>query len=252
MIGLGFKPFHAAALNLIANTSPVAWGAIGTPVHTLAAVSGLPESDLSAMIGRILPITGIIVPFWLVRAMVGWAETLEVLPAILVVGVSFSLTQYFWSNHVDSNLVDIAGGVVSLIATIAFLKFWQPKRVWRFDDERVAAPVGQPRGNPASAGKHTGGEILKAWLPFAILSLFVFLWGLPAVKSAINRATTPVWSRTSAHSSWLQTSCCGRWPVNVTSAPIPSCPAWRSNPARSGPSPTMRAANGTPAACSAA
>src|SRR5947208_256255 len=115
MIGLGFKPFHAAALNLLANTSPVAWGAIGTPVHTLAAVSGLPESDLSAMIGRILPITGIIVPFWLVRAMVSWSETFEVLPAILVVGVSFSTTQYLWSNHVDSNLVDIAGGVISLV-----------------------------------------------------------------------------------------------------------------------------------------
>src|SRR5881296_1920385 len=112
MIGLGFQPFHAAALNLIANTSPVAWGAIGTPVHTLAAVSGLPESDLSAMIGRILPITGLIVPFWLVRAMVGWSETIDVLPAILVVGTSFSLTQYLWSNHVDSNLVDIAPGDV--------------------------------------------------------------------------------------------------------------------------------------------
>ena len=121
MIGLGFKPFHAAALNLLANTSPVAWGAIGTPVHTLAAVSGLPESDLSAMIGRILPITGIIVPFWLVRAMVSWSETLEVLPAILVVGVSFSVTQYLWSNHVDSNLVDIAGGVISLVVdTVRF------------------------------------------------------------------------------------------------------------------------------------
>src|SRR5438128_8262475 len=131
MIGLGFKPFHAAALNLIANTSPVAWGAIGTPVHTLAAVSGLPESDLSAMIGRILPITGIIVPFWLVRAMVGWAETFEVLPAILVVGASFSLTQYFWSNHMDSNLVDIMGGVVSLLATVVFLRFLRPRRGWR-------------------------------------------------------------------------------------------------------------------------
>ncbi|HVH67066.1 MAG TPA: L-lactate permease [Gemmatimonadales bacterium] len=193
MIGLGFKPFHAAALNLIANTSPVAWGAIGTPVHTLAGVSGLPESDLSAMIGRILPITGIIVPFWLVRAMVGWGETLEVLPAILVVGASFSLTQYLWSNHVDSNLVDIAGGVVSLIATVAFLKFWQPRHVWRFADEQAAAPAGQTKGNP-TARRHSGGEILKAWLPFAILSLFVFLWGLPAIKGAINRVTTPVWN----------------------------------------------------------
>ena len=186
MIGLGFKPFHAAALNLIANTSPVAWGAIGTPVHTLAAVSGLPESDLSAMIGRILPITGIIVPFWLVRAMVGWTETFEVLPAILVVGTSFSLTQYLWSNHVDSNLVDIAGGVVSLVATVVFLRFWQPKRIWRFEDERVAAAAG--------VRKHTAGQIVRAWMPFAILSITVLVWGLPAIKGAINRATTPIWN----------------------------------------------------------
>src|SRR5215472_12329584 len=129
MIGLGFKPFHAAVLNLIANTAPVAWGAIGTPVHTLAAVSGLPESDLSAMIGRILPITAVIVPFWLVRTMVSWSETLEVLPAILVVGLSFGITQYFWSNHVDSNLVDIMGGVVSIVATVLFLRFWKPKKI---------------------------------------------------------------------------------------------------------------------------
>jgi lactate permease len=183
MIGLGFKPFHAAALNLIANTSPVAWGAIGTPVHTLAAVSGLPESDLSAMIGRILPITGIIVPFWLVRAMVGWSETIEVLPAILVVGTSFSLTQYFWSNHVDSNLVDIAGGVVSIVATVVFLRFWQPKRIWRFVDEHASA-----------VQKHTAGQIVKAWLPFGILSLTVLAWGLPVIKGALNRATTPVWN----------------------------------------------------------
>ena len=188
MIGLGFKPFHAAALNLIANTSPVAWGAIGTPVHTLAAVSGLPESDLSAMIGRILPITGLIVPFWLVRAMVGWAETFEVLPAILVVGASFSVTQYLWSNHVDSNLVDIAGGVISLVATVVFLRFWRPKRVWRFEGERAAAPAGA-----TPARKYTAGQILKAWMPFAILSLTVLVWGLPAVKGAINHATTPIW-----------------------------------------------------------
>ena len=186
MIGLGFRPFHAAALNLIANTSPVAWGAIGTPVHTLAAVSGLPESDLSAMIGRILPITGIIVPFWLVRAMVGWAETFEVLPAILVVGVSFSVTQYFWSNHVDSNLVDISGGIVSLLATMIFLRFWRPKRIWQFPEERANAG--------ASVRTHRAGEIARAWMPFAILSLMVLLWGLPAVKGAINRSTTVTWS----------------------------------------------------------
>src|ERR1700729_4628288 len=138
MIGLGFRPFHAAALNLIANTAPVAWGAIGTPIHALAAVSGLPESDLNAMIGRILPFTAAIVPFWLVRAMVGWAETFEVLPAILVVGISFAVTQFFWANHVDSNLVDIASAVVSIIVTIIFLRFWKPKKIWRFDYEKQA------------------------------------------------------------------------------------------------------------------
>src|SRR5580698_9530309 len=135
MIGLGFKPFHAAVLNLIANTAPVAWGAIGTPGHTLAAVTSLPESDLNAMIGRILPFTAVLVPFWLVRAMVGWSETLEVLPAVLVVGISFAGMQFFWSNYMDSNLVDIAAGITSMIAIIVFLRFWKPKRIWRFEDE---------------------------------------------------------------------------------------------------------------------
>src|SRR5260370_1201749 len=118
---LGFLPFPAAALNLIANTAPVAWGAIGTPFHTLAAVCALPESDLSAMIGRILPFTAVIVPFWLVRVMVGWQETLEVLPAILVVGFSFAGMQWFWANHMDSNLVDIAACVPPMAATLLFL-----------------------------------------------------------------------------------------------------------------------------------
>jgi lactate permease len=257
MIGLGFKPFQAAALNLIANTAPVAWGAIGTPVHTLALVSALPESDLNAMIGRILPFTALIVPFWLVRAMVGWAETFEVLPAILVVGGSFAATQYFWSNHVDSNLVDIASGAVSMVATIAFLRIWQPKHIWRFEDERVqdmqavaqeqevdrvtmlrptgtgdpaiayssasnraSAPHLLPpnaRPNVPSAPIHesdqmgaqwdiapqsrvqpphyTMRQVMRAWMPFAILSLFVLLWGLPSVKKVINTHTTPAFSK---------------------------------------------------------
>ncbi len=187
MIGLGFKPFQAAALNLIANTAPVAWGAIGTPVHTLAAVTALNESDLNAMIGRILPITAIIVPFWLVRAMVSWSETFEVLPAILVVGGSFAATQWFWANHMDSNLVDIAAGVVSLVATLLFLRFWQPKKIWRFADEHAVTAA-----EARDSVKHfSAGQIAKAWMPFAILSLFVLVWGLPVVKLAMNKATTP-------------------------------------------------------------
>ncbi len=206
MIGLGFKPFHAAALNLIANTAPVAWGAIGTPIHVLAAVTALPESDLNAMIGRILPFTAVIVPFWLVRTMVGWKETFEVLPAILVVGLSFSLTQFFWSNYVDSNLVDIMGGVVAMIAVVTFLRFWKPKRIWRFDyDEGPALPpptgeISDQVGGEWAAEKfdgyvttrtYTAAQVLRAWMPFAVLSLFVFLWGLPTIKLAMNRATTP-------------------------------------------------------------
>jgi lactate permease len=189
MIGLGFKPFQAAALNLIANTAPVAWGAIGTPVHALASVTGLPESDLSAMIGRILPITAVIVPFWLVRAMVSWSETFEVLPAILVVGGSFATTQWFWANYMDSNLVDIAAGVVSLIATMLFLRVWQPKRIWRFEDERQEDAAKVARNEVVKP--YSAGQTAKAWLPFAILSVLVLLWGLPAVKLAMNKATTP-------------------------------------------------------------
>ncbi len=189
MIGLGFKPFHAAALNLIANTAPVAWGAIGTPVHALTAVTGLPESDLSAMIGRILPLTAVIVPFWLVRAMVSWQETFEVLPAILVVGISFAGTQFFWANYMDSNLVDIAAGIVSLVATLVFLRFWQPKKVWRFADEREDDAAKLARKEVVK--HYTGGQVAKAWLPFAILSLFVLMWGLPTVKAAMGKATTP-------------------------------------------------------------
>ncbi len=189
MIGLGFKPFQAAALNLIANTAPVAWGAIGTPVHALTSVTGLPESDLSAMIGRILPITAVIVPFWLVRAMVSWSETLEVLPAILVVGGSFAATQWFWANHMDSNLVDIAAGVVSLVATMLFLRVWQPKRIWRFEDERQEDAAKVARNEVAK--RYTAGQTARAWLPFAILSVVVLVWGLPAIKLAMNKATTP-------------------------------------------------------------
>jgi len=207
MIGLGFKPFHAAALNLIANTAPVAFGAIGTPVHTLAAVAALPESDLSAAIGRILPFTAVIVAFWLVKTMVSWRETFEVLPAILVVGFSFALTQFFWSNYVDSNLVDIMGGVVSIVATVTFLSVWKPRRIWRFDYDDKPVPLPPPTAEfgdqigtewhakeydgYVQLHKYTTPQVLKAWMPFFILSLFVLVWGLPKVKLAMNQATTP-------------------------------------------------------------
>jgi len=198
MVGLGFSPFYAATLNLIANTAPVAWGAIGTPVHTLAAVSGLPESDLNAMIGRMLPIMCLIVPFWLVRAMVGWRETFEVLPAIAVVGISFGSMQFIWSNFVDSNLVDIVAALVSMLVTVTFLHFWKPKTIWRFPEEAAAAAASAGGGSISSSEKahaHTGGQVAKAWMPFVILSVLVFLWGYPPVKKALNQYTTPAFAR---------------------------------------------------------
>jgi len=207
MIGLGFRPFHAAALNLIANTAPVAWGAIGTPVHTLAAVTTLPESDLNAMIGRILPFTAAIVPFWLVKTMASWQETFEVLPAILVVGISFSVTQFVWSNYIDGNLVDIMGAAVSIALTVVFLRFWKPKKIWRFDYDESPAQLPPPVAEiddqfggewPTDkfdgyfrAHSYSAGQILKAWMPFAVLSLFVLIWGLPTIKLAINQVSTP-------------------------------------------------------------
>jgi lactate permease len=212
MIGLGFKPFQAAALNLIANTAPVAWGAIGTPVHALISVTNLSESDVSAMIGRILPLTALVLPLWLVRTMVSWRETLEVLPAILVVGISFAGTQFFWANRMDSNLVDIAAGAVSLVVTLLFLRVWQPKHIWRFADEREAvvasggsakqAVVRDTLGDEwqvkqaaaAAAVQYSPAQIARAWLPFAILSILVLLWGLPSIKLAMNKATTPAFS----------------------------------------------------------
>ncbi len=189
MVGLGFTPFYAATLNLIANTAPVAWGAIGTPVHTLAAVTQLPEADLNAMIGRILPIMCVIVPFWLVKAMVSWKETFEVLPAILVVGLSFGGMQFYWANHRDSNLVDIAAGLFSLLVTIVFLHFWKPKTVWRFPEEKAS-----DGGTLPVKHSYTGGQVVRAWMPFIILSVFVFLWGYPPVKKILNTYTTPAFA----------------------------------------------------------
>jgi len=187
LVGLGFRPFPAAVLCLIANTAPVAWGSIGTPIRVLAQVSGIPINDLSAMNGRILPFMSVLVPFWLVRTMVGWKQTFEVLPAILVSGLSFAITQFVWANYVDVGLVDIIAGVVSLLLTAAFLKIWKPPSLWRYPEEKEAAAV--------EARSYTRGQVCVAWLPFVILFAFVVGWGVMRSNSKIdidNRSLGPI------------------------------------------------------------
>ena len=186
LVGLGFRPLQAAVLCLIANTAPVAWGSIGIPIRTLATVTGLDVEALSATSGRILPILSLIVPFWLVRAMVGWRETFAVWPALLTMGGTFAVAQFAWSNFVGFELVDIVSAVASLVGGIALLKVWKPRTIWRFPEDSDRDAEG-PRddGSPLTASR-----VARAWMPFGVLTAMVLLWGTPPIKRAIDAATT--------------------------------------------------------------
>ncbi|MCA1585173.1 MAG: L-lactate permease, partial [Acidobacteria bacterium] len=200
LIGLGFKPLHAAGIALIGNTAPVAFGALGTPIIALARVTGLPLEQLSAMVGRQLPVFSIIVPFWLVWAMAGWRGMREVWPACLTAGVSFAVVQFLVSNYHGPWIVDIAASIVSILALVILLRVWQPRSVWRFADERVAV-------EPAGAGQSTPStrETVTAWMPWAILSVFVFVWGLPQFKAWLNELSAPVMAVPSLHNQVFRT-----------------------------------------------
>ena len=192
LIGLGFKPLEAAGLALIGNTAPVAFGALGTPVITLASVTDLPLDKLSAMVGRQLPFFSVVVPFWLVWAMCGFAGMVEVWPACLVAGVFFAIPQYAVSNFIGPELVDIVSAAVSIGATYVLLKFWQPRRVWRFPDE--AAPPARTAENTP-----TRGAAWRAWMPWLVLSGLVFLWGTGPVKAWLNGLSAPKWPVPALH-----------------------------------------------------
>ncbi|GIM47737.1 lactate permease [Collibacillus ludicampi] len=181
LTGVGFHPLYAASLCLIANTAPVAFGAIGIPIITAGAVTGLDANGISAMVGRQLPLLSLLVPFWLVKIMCGWKGVKEVWPALLVSGGSFALTQWFTSNFMGPMLPDILSSVISMIATGLVLKVWKPKHVWRFPNDEV---------EPTTVRRQiTAGDVLKAWSPFLILTLFVGDWGIQAVKNLLERVT---------------------------------------------------------------
>ena len=186
MIGLGFTPLHSAGLALIANTAPVAFGAIGTPILTLAAVTELPAFTLSQMAGRQLPFVSLIVPAWLIVTMSGWQGLRSVWPAVLVCGGSFAIVQFLWSNYVGPELVDIVAGLISIAALASFCRIWRPQDVDDYDrryglavpDGRLQAPVPLP------------GAVMRAWMPWLFLSAAVILWGLAPVKAILHGGTT--------------------------------------------------------------
>ncbi|AYH44208.1 L-lactate permease [Azoarcus sp. DN11] len=191
LIGLGFSPLAASGLALIANTAPVAYGALGTPVIALASVTGLDLGHLSAMIGRQLPFFSLLVPFWLIWAFAGFRGMIQIWPAILVTGVSFAVPQYLVSNLHGPWLVDVVAALVSMISLILFLKVWKPKEVWtstalkgRKDDS--ASQVAPEAAAPASNVRPDRRAVIAAWVPWIVLTVFVFIWGIPDFKKWLD------------------------------------------------------------------
>ncbi|WP_114392976.1 L-lactate permease [Oleisolibacter albus] len=189
LIGLGFSPLAASGLSLIANTAPVAYGALGTPVIALAGVTQLPLEDLSAMIGRQLPFFSVLVPFWLIVAFAGFRGMVQIWPAILVAGVSFAIPQFLVSNYHGPWLVDVVAAIVSILCLTAFLKVWRPAQVWT--SPHGAAPDAAPAVAAPGNHGHDTGLVMRAWAPWLILSVLVFLWGIPQVKAALDGIFAP-------------------------------------------------------------
>jgi lactate permease len=192
LIQLGFKPLEASGLSLIANTAPVAFGALGIPVLTLASITDMDPLKLSAMVGRQLPFFSLIVPFWVVWAYAGFRGMLQVWPAALLAGAGFAIPQFLVSNFHGPWLVDIVASLVSLGAVAVLLRFWRPASLWVPEGEAPAADAPPPT-RPSNA------ELRRAWVPWILLSLIVFLWGVPAVKTALNRWSQPHWNVPQLH-----------------------------------------------------
>ncbi|MCY8074058.1 L-lactate permease LutP [Bacillus haynesii] len=186
LVGLGFNPLYAAGICLIANTAPVAFGAIGIPIIAVEGPTGIPAMDISKMVGRQLPFLSVFIPFYLIIIMSGFKRAWEVLPAILVSGVSFAVTQYVSSNFLGPELPDILSAIVSLIALAVFLKFWKPKTTFRFSHEKEMAAAAEAQQLEQQNASYSAGQIFKAWTPFLLLTAMVSIWGIPAVKQALT------------------------------------------------------------------
>jgi lactate permease len=183
LVGLGFNPLYAAGICLIANTAPVAFGAIGIPIVVAAKVTDLDVMNISKIVGRQLPFLSVIVPLWLAVTMSGFKRAMEVLPAIVVAGVCFAGSQFFFSNYHGPYLPDIMSAIITILGLGGFLKVWKPKRVWHFDDEAPSA------GSPVRC-EYSAGQVIRAWAPYIILAFMVLLWGLESVKKLLDGIVT--------------------------------------------------------------
>ena len=181
LVGLGFKPLYAAGLCLIANTAPVAFGAMGIPIIVAGEVANLDAFNIGQIVGRQLPILSIIVPFWLIAMMDGWRGIKQTWPAALVCGVSFAITQFLTSNFIGPELPDITSALVSLICLTLFLRVWQPKEIFTFD--------GMKKPKKAEKSGYTFRQIFIAWSPFIILTIMVTLWSFKGIQKLLTFAT---------------------------------------------------------------
>jgi lactate permease len=186
LIGLGFSPLAASGLSLIANTAPVAYGALGAPIAGLASVTGIDPYLLGAMIGRQLPFFSLIVPFWLIVAFAGWRGMIAIWPAILVCGVSFAIPQFLISNYVNPWIVDIGASLMSMACLIGFLKIWQPKKIWTSPALRTHDTSAVSMPPPPRPTKPTREQIIWSWVPWMILCAIVAVWGTSWFKSLVN------------------------------------------------------------------
>ncbi|MDZ5448501.1 MULTISPECIES: L-lactate permease [Labrys] len=188
LIGLGFSPLAASGLSLIANTAPVAYGALGTPIQGLASVTGLDPYVLGAMVGRQLPLFSLIVPFWVIGAFAGWRGMIGVWPAILVTGISFAVPQFLISNYINPWIVDIGASLISMACLILFLKVWQPKELWLSPALRTndpSADLARPRTD-ADRKPLTQAQLWGALLPWILVCIFMLVWGTGAFKTWAN------------------------------------------------------------------
>lgn len=180
LAGLGFSPFYAAGICLLANTAPVAFGSIGIPITTLANITGLPVMPLSAMVGRLCAMISVIIPGYLIVVMAGPKRALEVLPAIIACGVSFAGVQFYVSNYMGPELTDILSSLSCIGVMVLVLKFWKPKKIMRLEGDKEVS---------LTQKHYSAAELLYAWSPYLLLVVFVLVWGEPSIKLAINRWT---------------------------------------------------------------